>query len=190
MIRRSTKKLLLLSLLLGLLGVGYCATTYEKGPIVSYRPGRDRAFILELFDNNWYWLLTHRRGEYDPGFMLDHQSRTMRPEDFGKLTTKVFVEDGKPIGFVTYYMETFIKGRLLFIVVAQKYRSKHYGDRLLRFACRQLFKKGAKNIHLLTRTDNKPAIKLYKRIGFKVLEQDESLVSFYLRPENFNQEMV
>ncbi|MBN1549347.1 GNAT family N-acetyltransferase [Candidatus Babeliales bacterium] len=159
----------------------------KRSPIADYVDARDRDFVLHLFDENWYWLLTHGRDEYSPEFMLDHRSRTQDPKDFGKLTLKVFLVEDQPVGFVGYLMETFFKGKVLFLAVDSPQRGNRFGEQLLRYACKALFEKGARVVQLLTRTDNKSAQALYKRVGFKVVWKNEGFVYFEVKPDTFKE---
>ena len=65
-------------------------------------------------------------------------------------------------------MNTSSLGTLLFIDVNPEFRGKEqrYAERLLRYAIDQMKMMGAASVELVTRTDNEPAQRLYKRVGF------------------------
>lgn len=145
----------------------------------DYSELRDKQFLHRVFDENIYWLY-----DGDPsGFSLDHLLET-RTLTHGiatyPVTLKMYVDHNKPVGFVAYYMKTFTKGILLFLVVDKEARGHGYGEKLLKYACDQMFKKGAQVVQLLTRTNNTAALSVYKRYGFKEFWQEDGFVQLEL----------
>jgi len=155
--------------------------------MVDFDVNRDRQFITEAFDNDWYWLTEYARGATDPIKQLELKAVSLNyPMTFGKLTTKVmYVKESffgvnayKPVGFVAYYMKSFYEGMILFLDVAHPYRRKGYAEKLMNYACNDLFNRGAQVIRLLTRPNNTGARALYNRLGFKEYKHDEKFVYF------------
>ena len=145
----------------------------------DYSAVRDKQFLHKMFDDNLYWLYAGEPG----GFSLDSFLETRKlTHGLGTydVTMKMYVVGNKPVGFVAYYMKTFVKGILLFLVVDQEQRGHRYGEKLLKYACDEMFNKGARVVQLLTRTNNTSALALYKRAGFKEFWQEEGFVQLEL----------
>lgn len=147
--------------------------------IFVYEPTRDRAFILNLFKQDWYWLVSDYSPDYSPEHMLDYKASSKDPKNTGNLTVKTLVKDRKtPVGFVAYYMKELFEGYILFLAVDKNYRSKGYARRLLSSAITDLKKHGAAVIRLITRTDNVRGRKLYTGMGFKDVWTDGAYIKY------------
>ncbi len=171
------KVALLVAVLLATVGVGFIfyyrqpLALFERGGIVDFNESRDTQPILDLFNTDRYWLLSNPNSS--PERMLKY--RTPRPYDpfyAGKLYIKVLREQGKFVGFVSYYKETFKDWRLLFVAVKPDMRGKHAAEKLMKYALEDMKKLGATRVILTTRTENYRAQTLYKRIGFTVFAWD------------------
>jgi ribosomal protein S18 acetylase RimI-like enzyme len=137
----------------------------EQGPIYHFNPTRDTKEMMDIFHNDWYWLLAS--DESSPAFMLKHRTYDANPAHFGSMHIKVLREaDGRLAGFTTYYMETPQQGRILFVAVVRDFRVKGYGKFLTNHAMQELFKLGANHIALWTRVSNLPAQRIYRELGF------------------------
>lgn len=146
--------------------------------IVDYSPSRDRAFILQIFKENWDWLISSP--DYSVEHMLDTRSSSKDLENIGNLTIKVYCEAGNPKAFTAYYKKAFYKGQVLFVATPESERRKGYAEKLLRYAIEDLKKKGSTVIQLVTRVTNERAQNLYKKIGFTEIWRDEGFVRFEL----------
>ena len=139
--------------------------TAEHGAIRSYGAVQDEAFIKNEFKENWYTLIA--TPTYDVDFMLEKKAPNDRePQFFGKMAIKMLYEDNRPIGFITYFMQTSYQGDILFLVIDKHHRGKRHGEKLLNYAFDELKKEGARTVKIFTRTENTSAQKLYTRIGF------------------------
>lgn len=178
--RRISVVLLLCIALFGATGTWYFLNQ-QRGPIYEFTVDRDREGILDIFKNNWYWLIADG-DTYDPEFMMKyHAPNSYDPYYVGKLKIKVIRDtcDGKDtfIGFTTYYMLSPGLGRIQFVAVRPEFRGKRYGEKLTEYALNDLKKMGAKKVKILTRTDNTAALKLYNRVGFKETGRDDKYVN-------------
>ena len=143
----------------------------------EYNPQRDKPFIEKQFKENWYWLISSP--EYDIHDMLDTRSpNKYEPQNRGKLSVKVLYKEGTPVGFVTYYMQSTIKGHLFILGVDKQQRKKGYGTELSNYAFAELKKMGAKVISFVTRINNPGAQKLYTSLGFKETYRDDIFVHY------------
>src|SRR3990167_1959367 len=140
--------------------------------IKNFDDSRDRQFILDMFQKNWYWLVENP--DFSPEFMMDHMSPNKKPESFGKEQIKVLFKDSQPIGFATYNKEKFYKGYVHFLLIDEKYRGKRYAEQLMRYALNDLFSQGIEKVWLNTRENNKAARTLYERLGFKYFKPYEA----------------
>ena len=154
-----------------------CATECIR----DYDEARDMDEILQIFKDNWYWLVSSEN--YSPEFMLkNHAPSKEDTRYYGKLIIKVLYECEKLVGFTAYYMKNFFMGTLLFIAIKPEFRSKGYAQQLMKHAIADLKKNGASIITLVTRTTNDSAQRLYKKLGFTVAYEDNGYVYFELRP--------
>lgn len=144
----------------------------------SYQPERDREFIINLFKDDWYWLISEDSPDFSPEHMLDTRSSSQDPENLGNLTIKVGLEGKNPIGFVSYYLKEPGHGWLLFLSVNNRYRGKGYAQKLMLHALNEMASKGMKVIDLLTRINNYPAQSIYKKLGFREIWRDEGFIVF------------
>jgi ribosomal protein S18 acetylase RimI-like enzyme len=185
MLSHNTKKLVLfLSIALAACGgtaVYYYHHNAQQGPIYDFNPARDTKAMIDIFHQDWYWLLASE--ESSPAFMLKHRTYDANPTHFGSLHIKVLREDNNKLaGFAAYYMETKTIGRLLFLAVGREFRGKGYGKTLALRAMEELFKMGASHIALWTRVSNLPAQKIYRELGFVEKFEENGYLYFEFWP--------
>jgi ribosomal protein S18 acetylase RimI-like enzyme len=142
----------------------YRYASYESGPIYEFNVERDTKAVLDIFEQNKYWLLANP--DSSPAFMIKYRTPNENPIYFGKMRIKVLREDDKLAGFVTYYMENPGEGRILFLAVGHDFRGKGYGTQLAQYAIADLIRMGSEKVTLWTRLANLPAQKIYKGLGF------------------------
>jgi ribosomal protein S18 acetylase RimI-like enzyme len=164
----------------------YTRTCAQSENFIDFVYDRDIADILKIFDENWYWLMPAPPDTYHPGYVdyvFKYRAPQANPFQHNKLTIKVLRIDNQVAGFVAYYMKSKKSGMLLFLAVKDIFRGKQYGEKLARYAVGELCKAGATEVHLLTRVDNIPAQKIYKKLGFKErLNDGEGFVYFIYIP--------
>ena len=169
MFNNKTKKIILIiSLALATcsgIGTYFYYQNVSQGPIYDFNPTRDTQGIMDIFNQNWYWLLASE--ESSPAFMIKYRTPNTNPLYFGSLHIKVLYQEGRLAGFTAYYMETPQQGRLLFLAVAHEFRGKGYGKVLAEYAMKQMFAMGATHIALWTRVSNLPAQRIYKELSSK-----------------------
>lgn len=146
--------------------------------IHDFNDERDTQFILDIFKEDWWWLVSEYSKDFSPEYMLQYRASSKKPESKGNLTIKVAYDQHKPIGFVAYYKKEFYYGYILFLDVLASYRSKGIGYALLDYAVQDLKKRGVTKIGLVTRTSNIPARRLYKKYGFKEISDENGFVDF------------
>jgi len=82
-------------------------------------------------------------------------------------------EDGEMVGILDLNLN---EGMISNIGVAPRHRGKGYGRQIMLFALRTLKEEGLEKAGLRVHVDNKPAIHLYKTLGFGVKEQNSTLI--------------
>ncbi|HEV2601164.1 MAG TPA: GNAT family N-acetyltransferase [Candidatus Babeliales bacterium] len=140
---------------------------------------RDIQDIHNLFKKDWY-LLSARDYDYKH---VDDTIRTGSPNEYeadykGKMKFKVMREGDKFVGFVSYYMKNFQHGIILYLAVEPEFRSKGYGEKLLKYAVQQMFDQGACRVTLVARIDNTRGRAFYLRSGFKEMAEDRGFVGY------------
>jgi len=171
-------QILLLSILVLLSGVAIYKLGYKPESTLAgkrildgiqpYNYDQDSGFIKRLFKENWNWLIPDGQG-----FPLD-AFLELRPTRPGKpiSTIKVLYEKNTPIGFTAYQKENFYTGELRFITIDTPYRGKGHSEKLMCHALQDMRSWGLSRVELQTRLDNKPALALYEKLGFKELWRD------------------
>lgn len=180
LLSKQKKISLVISTALGLLLVAFLKYTLSSNnpSIVPFDKERDSAFVLDMFNKNWYWLIENP--EFSGTFYLDHMSPTRKPEDFGKENIRIMYVHGEPVGFVSYYKKSFYEGFLHFLLIDETYRGKGYAEKLMKYAIKELRAMNSQVIRLVTRVNNKPARKLYDKLGFKHYKTEEGFVYYEL----------
>ena len=173
-----SKKIVLALILATSIGAGaYYYRTYVSEGVHEYNAVTDKAFVVNLFKQDWYWLISDFSSkDYSVDHMLDN--RAASKEESGNLIIKVYRANGIPVGFLAYYMKELFEGRLLFVAVDKTQRSKGYARKMVEYALNDLKKRGASVVRLITRTDNTAAQKLYKSMGFKEIWTDVAYMKF------------
>lgn len=159
----------------------YYHQSAPQGPIYDFNAARDTKDMMDIFHQDWYWLLASE--ESSPAFMLKHRTYDANPAHFGTMHIKVLREGDKVAGFTTYFMETKTQGRILFVAVARDFRGRGYGKILTLRAMEELFKLGADHIALWTRVSNLPAQRIYRGLGFEEKFEDNGYLFFEFWPQ-------
>ncbi len=178
---KTFSRIKLITIFLSIL-VGSTATYYFTTPpfsIVEFDYNRDKQFIADQFDADWYWLTAQSRTETDPVKQFQLHAVSLRyPQTYGKLIIKMMYVKSQPVGFVAYYNKSFYEGVILFVDVNKEFRGKHYAEKLLRYAINDLFDHGVSIVRLITRPTNTSARALYERVGFKQYDIDDTFVHY------------
>ena len=131
---------------------------------------RDMADVLNIFDENWYWLIPEPKEHYSPHYLpyvFKYRAPGANPMRHNSLQINVIRDQGHVIGFNAFFKKSKTVGQILFIAVQEKARKKGMGEALFRHAMDTLLEKeGCTQLILLTRMDNDRAQRLYKRFGF------------------------
>jgi ribosomal protein S18 acetylase RimI-like enzyme len=173
------RKWLFFSLFLGLaslFGFTYY-TLISKANVSAYDAKTDKSFILRLLRENWYWLTTDTVTTYTDE-ELEQRYIKRSPVVGFPLEIGVCRDRGVPVGFVTYYKQSFYKGILYLLAVDTVSRGHGYGELLMEYALNNLRKQGCWVVQLITRTSNTNAQQLYNKTGFKEIWRDTGFVRY------------
>ncbi|MEM1578501.1 MAG: ribosomal protein S18-alanine N-acetyltransferase [Archaeoglobaceae archaeon] len=93
--------------------------------------------------------------------------------------TDLFVAEigGKVVGYVVTMDVDKFTGKIVSIAVRKEFRGKGIGEALMRRAIEKLKMRGKQKIALEVRVSNKVAQQLYKKLGFKIVENIPSYYS-------------
>ena len=81
--------------------------------------------------------------------------------------------DNNPIGYVIArreFRENEIIGHVIAIAVHPEHRRKGIGRKLMETVLQEFKKLGVKKVYLEVRVNNLPALRLYEKLGFKIVE--------------------
>src|SRR6516225_3076325 len=156
----------------GIIAIHHYYKTQRVTEILDFDEERDKPFILDIFKNDWYWLVSEYSTDFSPEYMLHYHASSKNPEHVGNLTIKTLYDNTNPIGFVAYYKKSFYDGFILFLAIRKEYKAKGYGKKLLQYAIDDLKSRFVNKIRLVTRVSNAAAIKLYTKSGFKETSRD------------------
>jgi len=154
-------------------------TGYGSDNIYPYQSERDRQAILQIFSEDWQWLVNQSPETYSAAYRLDYKAPSTRPQDVGKMNIAVYRLDGDTVGFVTYHTVNFYKGFILFLAVKREYRGRGVAYELARHAIEQLRKRGVSIVELYTRSDNYGAQHVYERLGFEQVAVEDGYVKYH-----------
>lgn len=141
--------------------------TQQVDHIILYNAQRDRAEVLDIFEQNWYWLTSQSRQEgYSPEYRFDNLLSSDNPSYAKPLQVYVYRLDKQVAGFITLYKENFFSGKILHLGVDRSYRKRGIATALVNFALRKIKSMGCTQAVLVTRVNNTRARNLYTKLGF------------------------
>ena len=109
------------------------------------------------------------------GFL--HEKYNLSLNEFSRC---LVLEDGvKLVGFVVYDI-IYERAEIIDVIIDPLYRKKGYGTKIIKEVIKDIKKSLCKNITLEVNCKNKPAINLYKNVGFKI----EALRKCYYNDED------
>lgn len=162
----------------GTTAAGVYYFTQKRVAIYSFNEKRDTPFILDIFKQDWDWLVSENSTDFSAEYMLKNKASSKNQRHLGNLAINVLYEGFNPVGFTATYKKKFYEGTILFLAIDRKFRSKGYGSLLFKNAMDELIKQGVTRIELATRVTNAPAIKVYTRAGFKEKRREDGFIYF------------
>lgn len=108
------------------------------------------------FKDEYYHKLVKKNSDYDLSYLLKNNEFN---KDF------IFLINDEPIGLISFSV-IYDRIELNYIWVDKLYRKKGIASKMIEFMCNN---DDIKNITLEVSIENKPAIELYKKYGFKIV---------------------
>lgn len=136
--------------------------------IYPYSESKDRLFITDVFNKDWYWLVSENARDFNLDFTLDTGFSSTIPEYANKIIIKSLRENGQTQAFVAYYILPGYIGKIMFLATGENARGKGYARILMLHAMSELKKMGAIDVELVTRQNNSRARALYESLGFVI----------------------
>jgi ribosomal-protein-alanine N-acetyltransferase len=101
----------------------------------------------------------------------------------GSVNVDVIEAERETAGFIAYYKKSPEQGFIWLLAVDKAFRGRGYGEMLLSNALSRLKKQQATYVTIATRLINKPALSLYKKLGFveQFREEDRGMVTLVKR---------
>lgn len=142
------------------------STKRDADGMYPYDKNLDRAFILQQFEHDRFWLVADESAAYNPADTLDtgiHQFVRAKTYYF------MYYQDKKPVGFISYYYESPFFAKIQFVYVDKDHRRQGIAEKMIRYVLERQRKEGAHSVEILTRLINTGALTLYEKLGFKKL---------------------
>lgn len=164
--------------------------------VTAYQPHHEKALKKIALDNIYHlttWYMATRKNEHEG--LVEGQVMSLLRSEQTNLNKKVFLENGKPVGFITYsvyepWYNRFLrlnlgpKATLLHLAVDENFRAKGYGAALVKAALADCKSKSVSYIKLWANTDE-DLDRFYKKMGFRegyTTKLRETHYSLRLRP--------
>lgn len=181
--RVKRRHIVLLSLLavIGVVSLFYLQSDRETSlsKIRPYDPQKDYLPLVKLMNDNKFMIT--ERPEFSPEDTLNKRIPTNDPDK--RATIDVAEADGQTAGFIAYYKRNARHGFIWLVAVDKNFRGRGLGEQLVIRALKALRDQGAQFVTLATRTINKPALGLYKKLGFveHTVDEDRGIVTLVNR---------
>ncbi len=149
--------------------------------IRPYEQDRDFQPLVRLMNDNKYWI--SENPQFSPEKMLISKTPSQSPEKKGQVKIDVVESHEATAGFIAYYKKSQEHGFIWLLGVDKTFRGQGFGEMLVAHALASLKRQGATYVTLATRLINKPAMSLYKKMGFveQYREEDRGMVTLIRR---------
>lgn len=154
---------------------------------------RDIKDVLQIFQQDWKWLFTKVNPDYDQTYVLQHEipnKELLVESPERELKMKVFRNQDRVVGFVSYYKENSDVGRVRLVSILQECREKECDKKLTTAAVKDLFDSGCTSAYLYTDKRNEK-VPMYESLGFNEDKLPEASILWYkeqgFTPEEYAQ---
>lgn len=176
MLDRIKKRHIILLGLLSVLAIAsliYLQNDQETDPsfIRPYDQEKDFQPLVKLMNENMFWV--SERPEFSPEKVLTLRAPYNDPQRKGQASIDVVEFEDKTGGFIAYYKIGPEQGFIWLLAVDKAFRGRGFGEKLVAHVLHVFKQQGARYVTLATRTINKPALALYKKLGFVEKYRDE-----------------
>lgn len=175
MINRIKKRHIALLALLTLVAIGviFYLNSDQPNNGVAIRAYEDKDFapVLKIMNDNLFWISEH--SDLATEKVLTWKAPHNDPTKKGQAIIDVVTVEDEAKGFIAYFKKSRTQGFIWLLAVDNNQRKKGFGEMLVGHAIDELRKQGAQYATLAAKLLNKPAIALYKKMGFVEETRDE-----------------
>jgi ribosomal protein S18 acetylase RimI-like enzyme len=143
----------------------------DTATIRSYEHEKDFIPLVQLINENKFWISERR--DFSAEKMLLHRIPTNDQGFKGQATVDVIQTNSTTAGFIAYYKKSAKQGFIWLLAVDKAFRGRGFGEKLMLHAIDNLKQQKVNYITIATRLINKPALSLYRKLGFKEKYRDE-----------------
>lgn len=169
--RRHWALLVLLALLAGLSIIYFGADQPKSNVAIRAYEERDFSPLLKIMNDNLFWISEHSDLATDK--VLTLRAPHNDPSRKGQAIIDVVTVDDQAKGFISYYKKSSNEGYIWLLAVDKDQRKKGFGEKLVARALEELKRQGARYVTMAAKLINKPALNLYKKMGFVEESRDE-----------------
>jgi len=155
----------------------------QREQIVDFVYERDAKDASKIIYDDWTWLLPH----YDANYGTEYRNKILsevlwEKNRSGKLNIKVLRNKKHVIGLISFYRENSCDGQIRIVSVAQNFRNRGCGRKLIIAAINELFDSGCTRTYLFTHKKNEK-MSTYKSLGFKETEMFHDNILWFKEAE-------
>lgn len=146
----------------------------RKGPsffIRSYDEKKDYEPLVLMINKNKFMI--SENPDFSAERFLTMRAPNYDPSKIGQAKVDVLETNRQTAGFISYYKKSAQNGYIWIMGVDADFRGHGFGEKLTRHAVEVLRNKGANYVTLGTRLFNKPALRIYYKLGFIEDYRDE-----------------
>lgn len=166
--RVKKRHIALLVLLCALAGVGIFYlrddSPHGEAHIRPYDADKDFKPLVALINANKFWV--SERADLSGEKVLTLRAPSNDPARAGQVSIDVVEAEWETAGFIAYYKKSFEHGFIWLLAVDHNFRGRGFGELLMGRALASFKAQKIKYVTLAVRSINKPAISLYKKMGF------------------------
>lgn len=119
---------------------------------------------------------------HDEGFENQSSETLIKYSKNCRNTFYIIKDNNRIAGYCSYYLKPYLSLKgfekqsvISSIAIDRNFRGKGFAERLLKSSIEEMKVNGISSILLYVNIDNLPAIKLYEKIGFRVIKQVEDI---------------
>jgi ribosomal protein S18 acetylase RimI-like enzyme len=144
---------------------------YGNATLRPYEASKDYRPLVKLINDNLFWIAEH--ADLSAEKVLTFKAPSNDMSRTGQVSIDVIEAESTTAGFIAYYKKSHDHGFIWLLAVDKNFRGQGFGERLVTQALKKLKKQKATYATLAVRNINKPAISLYKKMGFGEQTRDD-----------------
>jgi ribosomal protein S18 acetylase RimI-like enzyme len=144
---------------------------YGDAKLRPYETSKDYRPLVKLINDNMFWVSEHP--DLSAENVLTFKAPSHDMSRAGQVTIDVIEAESTTAGFIAYYKKSHDHGFIWLLAVDKNFRGRGFGERLVARALKKLNEQNSTYVTLAVRNINKPAISLYKKMGFVEQTRDD-----------------